>query len=1221
MEHVSDTALDANGAVQQAGAGKMKEFALTSFAIAHPTSVVVLTLILIVLGFVSYFQVPRESMPEIVIPNIIITTVYGGVAPGDIETLVTQPLEDELNTIADVKTISSTSREGVSSINVEFEAGMDMTEALQRVREKVDLAKVELPSAARDPQIFEINFSQFPIMQVNIAGPYNQVRLREVAEELQERIEQIPSVLEAQLSGGLEREVFVDVDLAKLKFYGLTFEDVGDAVRFENVTVPGGSIDVGDLKYLIRVPGEFEATTAIADIVIETRNGRPIYVRDVAVVDFGFKERDSYARLDGFPVISLGVVKRSGANIIETSTAVRAVIAEAELPPGTVIKLTSDQSEDIRGMVSNLENNIISGLLLVVAVLLFFLGMRTAPFVGLAIPLSMLISFVVMQLVGFTLNMVVLFSLILALGMLVDNAIVVIENIYRYRERGYDGVSAARFATGEVSTPIIASTATTLAAFVPLAFWPGIVGEFMKYLPLTLIITLSSSLFVALIILPTLASRLLETEGAQRPAARPAVRVLLLLAAAGALAAALLVSWLTALLLAATGVLVVAFNRLVGKPGGRWLMGRGLPWIVRRYEVVLRWALRRRALMMGLAALILVGTVTLFAAQRSGPNPAAGTEFMPGDIPPSRVLINVEAPLGTRVEETDRLVRDVEAQLATLDALQDVESVVATVGGSGGHLASVTVSFVDYEERASDVFETIQAIRATAGADLAGAVVSVEEPEMGPPTGLPVNIEISGADPDELKRLGDQVVRLLEESRLFGKLDGLGSDMTAGRPELVVVVDRERAALHELSTSDVADTIRSAINGTVASTYRDGQEEYDITVRLAAAYRQDLDSLGDLVVVPKSGAQIPLSSVASWSISRGLGDVTRKDMDRVVTISSDVRAEYNANAVVNEVKEVLAPFTAALPSGYTLRFTGQQQEQQESQAFLFVAFLLAGFLIAFILISQFDSVTKPIIIISSVVLSTVGVLLGLTVFRMPFVVVMTGVGVISLAGVVVNNAIVLIDYIDLLRRRDGLPRGEAIVRGGMTRFRPVILTAITTILGLVPLAIGLNFDFFGLYTELNPELYWGGEQAAWWSPMAIAVICGLSFATFLTLLLVPVMYSLFDDLDAWARRTFLARASGHEGAAATEVAEPVGAGERSPAPAVPSPPPVVVAPLRGPATAPVATEPSATPTVTQRAGVPPTSPSTATEPGATLTAARTVGAAPFSGRSTGPAAE
>ena len=1144
MQRVTEQARAGNGAAP------LKEFFLTSFAIRHPTSVVVLTLILIAAGFLSYLRVPRESMPEIVIPNIIVNTVYAGVAPGDVESLITRPLEDELNTIADVKTISSTSREGFSSINVEFEAGMDMTEAMQRIREKVDLARVELPAAANEPQIVEINTSQFPIMQVNVAGPYNLVRLREVAEGLQDRIEQIPSVLEVPLSGGLEREVYVDVDLAKLKFYDLAFEDVIDAVRFENVTVPGGSIDVGDLKYLVRVPGEFAATAPIADIVIETRGGRPVYVRDVAQVDFGFKERDSFARLDGIPVISLEIIKRSGDNIVAAATAVREVLAAARpsLPPGTVIKITSDQSEDIRGMVSSLENNIISGLLLVVAVLLFFLGVRTAPFVGLAIPLSMLISFVILQLVGFTLNMVVLFSLILALGMLVDNAIVVVENIYRYRERGYDGLTAARFATGEVSTPIIASTATTLAAFVPLAFWPGLVGEFMKYLPLTLIITLSSSLFVALIILPTLASRLLETEGAA-PRSPAAVRVLFIVAAAGALAGALLTNWRSAALLAATAVAVLAFYHLVGKPGGHWLMHHGLGWIVRRYETVLRWALRRRAVTVALALATLVGAVALFRAA------GTGSEFFPEDIPPSQVRINVEAPLGTRVEQTDQLVRGVEAQLAALEGRDDVESVVTTVGGGGGHLATVTVQFVDFEDRTGDVFETIQAIRATAGAGVAGAEVAVEAPEMGPPTGLPVNIEIVGADPDELKRLGDRVVRLLEESPLFAKLDRLSSDMAAGRPELVVEVDRERAALHELSTTDVGDTIRSAINGSVASSFRDGEDEYDIRVRLAAAYREDLNALGDLVVVANSGAQIPLSSVAGWSISRGPGDVTRKDLDRVVTISSDVRAEYNANAVVAEVRQALGPFIEALPTGYTLRFTGQQQEQQESQDFLLVAFLLAAFLIAFILISQFDSVTKPIIIISSVVLSTVGVLLGLTLFRMPFVIVMTGVGVISLAGVVVNNAIVLIDYIDLLRRRDGQARDEAIVHGGMTRFRPVILTAITTILGLVPLAIGLNFDFLGLYTVLDPEFYWGGEQAAWWSPMAIAVICGLTFATILTLLVVPVLYSLFDDLDSWVRRLFRpAPAPAADGVPATARKAPAADG-RAPAPRPPVPRP------------------------------------------------------------------
>ena len=503
---------------------------------------------------------------------------------------------------------------------------------------------------------------------------------------------------------------------------------------------------------------------------------------------------------------------------------------------------------------------------------------------------------------------------------------------------------------------------------------------------------------------------------------------------------------------------------------------------MRHYEAVLRWALRRRAVVMALAVAALVGSGALFSQNNSG------VEFFPEDIPPSRVLVNVEAPLGTRVQQTDQLVRGVEEQLAAMPGVADVESVVATVGGSGTHLGSVTVSFVPYEERASDVFATIAAVRASAGDGIAGAAITVEQPAMGPPTGQALNIEIAGPDPAVLKRLGDDAVRLLEESELFARLDGLKSGMAAGRPELVVQVDRERAALYELNTSDIGNTIRSAINGRVASQFRAGEEEYDITVRLAAEYREDLDSLGDLVVVTKDGAQIPLSSVASWSISRGLGDVTRKDLSRVVTISSDVRAGFNANAVVAEVREEMAPFIASLPTGYTLQFTGQQQEQQESQTFLLAAFLLAAFLIAFILIAQFDSVTKPLIIISSVVMSTVGVLLGLVLFRMPFVVVMTGVGVISLAGVVVNNAIVLIDYIDILRRRDGLTPREAIVRGGVTRFRPVILTAITTILGLVPLAVGLNFDFFGLYTVLDPDFYWGGEQAAWWSPMAIAVI-------------------------------------------------------------------------------------------------------------------------------------
>jgi multidrug efflux pump subunit AcrB len=1112
--------------VTAAGQKKFKEFRLTSLAIDHPTTVVVMALFLGVVGIGSYVTIPKESSPEIVVPNIIVNTMYPGVAPGDMETLVTRPLEEELNTIADVKTITSTSTEGYSSINVEFEAGVDMNEALQRVREKVDIAKPKLPPAAEEPGIFEINFSEFPIMQVNVAGPHSLERLRQVAEDLQDRLEQIPSVLEVQLAGGLEREVQVDVDLAKLKYYGLAFQDVIDAIAGENVTIPGGSIEVGDLKYLVRVPGEFATTAPIADIVVKAKKGRPIYVRDVASVDFGYKERDSYARLDGQPVVSLAVKKRAGQNIIETASAVRRVVAEVEpaFPPGTVIKMTSDQSEDIREMVGSLENNIISGLILVVSVLLFWLGARTAWFVGLAIPLSMFISFAVLKASGVTMNMVVLFSLILALGMLVDNAVVVVENTYRFREQGFDRASAAKYATAEVAWPIIGSTATTLAAFLPLAFWPGIVGEFMRFLPITLIVTLSSSLFVALVIVPTACSLLLDPETAQRPAMTPAMRRLLVGAAGLAFLIVAGVNGLAAVLLALTAAGLYAFHRYAGVRSTHWLMSRGIPAVVDRYERILQWSLDHRGRVVGGLAATFVGVIVVFGFLN------AGVEFFPENIPPATVYVQVQAPLGTRVDETDALVRRIEAELASLPGREDVQSVVATTGSmvtanftgrSGGtHLASVAVNFVDFKDQGHDVFETIERMRQAVGRDIAGADVSVEKQNMGPPTGRAVTIEIRGENPEALRQLGDSLVRRLENSPIFARLEGLESDMAAGRPELVVNVDREKAALYGLSTRKVGSTVRSAINGTEASKFRDGKDEYDITVRLAKPYREDLNALADLTVVDDD-KQIPLSSVATWYVGRGFGDVKRKDLDRVVTVSSDVRTGYNANAVLAEVQQELADVPRSLPPGYQMSYTGQQQEQQESESFLTGAFFLALMLIGFILVAQFDSVTRPIIIMTSVILSTVGVLIGLMVFRMPFGIIMTGIGVISLAGVVVNNAIVLLDYVDTLRTRDGMSLREAVVTAGRTRFRPVWLTAITTVLGLVPLASGFNFDFIGLYSRLAPDVYWGGEQAAWWGPMAIAVIAGLLFATFLTLVLVPVLYTTMVELEAWVRSRLL----------------------------------------------------------------------------------------------------
>ncbi|UCC71239.1 MAG: efflux RND transporter permease subunit [Gemmatimonadota bacterium] len=1111
-----------------AGHGKYKELWLTSFAVDHPTSVLVFTLIVIIAGFISYIGVPKEAAPEITIPIVAVNTIYPGVAPEDIETLITRELEDELNQISDVKEITSTSVEGYSSIIVEFEAGMDMTEALQLVREKVDIAKPELPPAAEEPMIIEFNFAEWPIMQVNISGEYSLVRLKRLAEDIEDRLEQIPSVLEVSVSGGLEREVQVDVDLARLKYYGLAFDDVIDAIVEENVTTPGGSIDVGDLKYLVRVPGEFEDTRLIEGIVITAPGDRPVYIGDVATVDFGFKERESFARLDGQPVVTLSVTKRVGRNIIETADAVRAAIEEMSpsFPPTTVIKITSDMSEEVHEMVSSLENNIISGLILVVAVLLFALGIRNASFVGIAIPLSMLLSFSVIQMSGMTMNFIVLFSLILALGMLVDNAIVIVENIYRFRERGYDKKEAAKLATGEVAMPVIAATATTLAAFAPLAFWTGIVGEFMVYLPLTLIITLSSSLVVALVINPTLCSLFMRAEGEKGPGLTKEMKWALTGVAGLTFLIVLAIRPLTSILLALTVVLLYALHHYVLGPAAHWLQTVSLPATLRSYERTLRWSLAHRWRVMGLAMLVLVISVAAFQMF------SKGVVFFPEDIPPSTVWVQVEAPTGTRAHVTDGIVRRIEGELNEVATRADFESVVATAGsssgdwisgGSGTHVGTVAVNFVDFEDRERGSFETLEQMRNTIGLGIAGADIVVERPQEGPPTGLAVNIEISGEDAGLLKRLGDEVVSILSNSAVAPKLEGLESDMSDARPELTVEVDREKAQLFGVNTQKIGFTVRSAINGVEAGEFRDGEDEYDIVVRLAEPYRRDLNSLADLTVVTEDGDQVPLPSVASWSVNESFSGINRKDLDRVVTISSDVRSGYNANAVLAEVRAELSEFVATLPLGYDLSYTGQQEEQQESAAFLMGAFFTALLLIAFILVSQFDSVLRPVIILSSVILSTVGVLVGLLVFGMPFGIIMSGVGVISLAGVVVNNAIVLIDYIRILRERDGLSWTESLVRGGLTRFRPVTLTAITTVMGLVPLAIGLNIDFYGLYGRLEPNFFWGGESAAWWAPMAIAVICGLTFATVLTLILVPVMHTFTDDVADFFERHFTHR--------------------------------------------------------------------------------------------------
>lgn len=1151
---------------------RFKEFKATSLAVDHQTSVLVLLTFVVVAGLMAYRAIPRESFPEIEIPMIAVNTMYIGVSPADIESLVTRPLEDELSTISDVKELTSTSVEGYSSIVAEFETSVNLDEALQKVREKVDLAKPDLPEEVEDPTIMEFDFSEFPVMQVNLSGEYGVVRLKEIAEDLQDRLEQIPSVLRADLRGGLEREVQVDVHLDRLQFYGLAIIDVIDAIASENVNIPGGAIDVGSVKYLVRVDGEFDDPRLIEDLVVDTRDNRPIYVRDVADVEFGFKERETFARLDQSPVVTLDVVKRSGENIIQTVELVKDVLREmeAEFPPTTVVKITSDQSIQISDMVSSLENNIISGLILIIAVLLFFLGAGNSVFVAISIPTSMLLSFVILQLTGTTLNMVVLFSLILALGMLVDNAIVVVENIYRYVEEGWDRRMAAKKATGEVAWPVIAATLTTLAAFAPLLFWPGQVGEFMKFMPATLIIALSSSLFVALVIVPVLCAMFLRLEDDPAPPMTPATRWTLFGAAALLLLGFATRNPLTAFLLAGTVAILWSLNHFVIAGVAQHFQQSVLPRVLTVYEARLRWSLDHRGILLVGSVAGLVVTFLLFGQFN------AGVEYFPEDMPPKEILVDIDLPVGSRAQATNVIAERLEAEVLAVPGISDAKSVVATVGGggagnammgggaSGPDAGRLTVSMVEFADQEFDAFDLLSAMQTTLGKDIAGAEITVDQMEEGPSQGSPINIEIIGEEPAVLKGLSDQVLSILQDDPVYAKLVGLESDLDEARPELSVSVDREKAALYGVSSRDVGMAIRGAIQGLEAAKYRTDNDEYDIVVRLADEYRGELESLRDLTVM-NEGTQIPLLSVASWQVEDGYGSIKRKDQTRMATISSDVRAGLNSNAVLGEVQTVLSDFSAtALPVGYHLEYTGQSQDQDEAAAFLSNAFLGAVMLIALILVTQFNSVVKPVIILTSVFMSTAGVFLGLMLFRMPFGIIMTGVGLISLAGIVVNNAIILIDYIDTLRTRDGMDRREALVRGGHVRFRPVVLTAITTALGLIPLAIGLNFDFFGLYTNLQPELYWGGDQAAWWGPMAIAVIVGILFATFLTLILVPVLYSLIDDLTDFVQRHFTHPVEKGVGADSVEP-DVTAEGEWTPGVGEPAAPPEAAPPAPAPA--------------------------------------------------------
>ncbi|MDT8420797.1 MAG: efflux RND transporter permease subunit [Desulfuromonadales bacterium] len=1020
---------------------------LSNAAIDRRSTVFAVMLIILIAGIYSYLVLPRESTPDITIPVVLVVTPYEGVTSGDIESLITHPLERKLKGLKDVEKMSSVSAEGSSMITIEFIPDVDIENALQWVRDKVDQAKGDLPKdLENDPSILEINISEFPILMVSVSGHADETVLKLVGEELEDRIEQISGVLDVVISGGREREIRVEFDPDRLFAYRISLSEVLRAISQENVNIPGGSIDIGQGKYLLRVPGEFTDPDEIDNLVLTARDGKVIYFKDVAEIADTFEDRVSYARLNGSQSVSLSIKKRTGANIIEVADQVFALLqgAQQELPPGIELSVTLNQSKDIRRMVMELENNIITGLILVVLVLFMFLGLRNSFFVALAIPFSMLISFSVLNMLGITLNMVVLFSLILALGMLVDNAIVIVENVYRHMQEGKTGIAAAKIAAAEVGWPVISSTLTTLCAFFPMTFWPGIMGEFMKYLPLTLIVTLSASLFVALVINPTLCGHFM-------------------------------------------------------KLGTRTRRGEDEPaMILQLYSRTLEYALRHRLLVVFASFLLLAGIVGAYGVL------GHGIELFP-DIEPNRAFVEIKAPEGTNLDASNDLALRAESFAAQEADIRYIISEVGTSGSEQGggqsvqsNLSRISLDFVERDDRQEDSRTVLARLR-SAIAPLAGAEFKVEKQEEGPPTGPPVSVEISGEDIQILERLVAEARQLIKD--VPGLVD-LKDDFSKAKPEIRIDVDREKASLLALSTAEISEMVKAAISGTKLGVYREGEDEYDIVARMPEYRRGSIADIQNLLVPAIDGSPVPLSTISEIRLGTGFGSIRHIDQKRVVTLTADTFGR-NSNEVLLEVQQRLAEMQ--LPSGYLINYSGEQEEQQKATAFLSKAFVGAILLIMLVLITQFNSFLQTLIVMTSVILSLTGVFLGLMITVMPFGIIMTGIGVISLAGVVVNNAIVLIDYINQLVK-EGLEVNTALVRAGVIRFRPVLLTAATTILGLLPMAIGVSYNF----RTLNWEI--GGESADWWGPMAVAVIFGLAFATLLTLVVVPVLYSLADSV-------------------------------------------------------------------------------------------------------------
>ena len=1130
-----------------------KEFQLSTWAINNKTTIYMMMALVLYLGFTAYMTMARENFPEINETKIYVSSIYPGNTAEDIEKLITDPLEDKLKSISNKVELTSTSQEDYSMIVIEFDEDITVELAKQRVKDEIDTetSGEDWPTfngAKVEPNVFELSMSEeIPILNINISGDYPVTKLKEYGEYLQDEIENLEEIKKVDIRGAQELEVEVAVDIYKMMASAVSFSDVTNAINSGNMTMSAGNLISSGQRRTIRIIGEIDRPSELENFVVKSQDGDIVYLKDIATITFKEKDRTTYARDFGSRVVMLDVKKRSGKNMVAAAEQVEDIVADAianYFPPDLSVTITNDQSSKTIGQVDDLVNNIIFGIILVVTVLMFFLGFKNALFVGFAIPMSMFMSLMILGWLGYTLNTMILFGLIMGLGMLVDNGIVVVENVYRLMdEEGLSRVEAAKKGIGEIAFPIIISTATTVAAFVPLGLWPGVMGQFMIYFPITLSVVLGSSLFVAIFFNSVLVSQFMTTEDKDMPI-KNIIKISAIVGGIGLVIALIGGDYSGLGVLMIFVAIMLWVYRLILRKAANSFQNKALVSLENWYQRNLTTAFKgaRPYILVAGTFLLLFVVFGLFGASMASGN--TKFEFFP-DNKPNQIIVYAEYPEGTDIEKTNAITKEIEDKV--YKTLNDpkytdgeynflVESAVSQVGEGAGnpqtdggssaempHKGKITVSMREYKfRRGADSEELRQKIVEALANVYPGILISVEKDSNGPPVGPPVNIELRGDDYNELISTAESMRKFLNDKNIPG-IEELKIDVNKDKPGMQVIVDREKAGELGVSAGQVGQQLRNAIFGTKAGVYKEDGEDYDIYVRFNEVSRYNKSALFNQTMTFRTNTgqlrEIPVSAVATQNNTSGFSAIKHKEASRVVTIYSALKPGFtDANAAVKQIQNEMKSFKD-MPEKIKPNYTGQLEEQAKEQAFLVGAFFSGLGLIFLILIFQFNSFSKPFIIMIAIFLSFIGVFGGILITGAPFVLLMTMMGIISLAGIVVNNGVVLLDYAQLLIDRkkneldidedDYLPKDAllaSIITAGKARLRPVLLTAITTILGLIPLAIGLNIDFFSLFSEFDPKIYMGGDNVIFWGPLAWTVIYGLFIATFLTLIVVPILF-------------------------------------------------------------------------------------------------------------------